>query len=263
MVCIEKKLCIGCNACVKDCPASALVLLEGKAEVKRECIQCGHCVAICPVKAVSIPEYDMEEVEEYEKKSFTIAPENFLHGVKFRRSIRNFKPQKIEKERAERVLEAGRYTATAKNRQACTFVFVQENLEEFKALVWREMPSILETLKEVAPDYAKVFTFFYRKWKENPDNDTFFFNTPAFLIIASDNSLDAGLAAANIENMAVAEGLGALYSGYMMRVIASSSVLQEWLGIGKKSISCCMLVGYPAVSYKRTAPRRKGDIILK
>ena len=43
--------------------------------------------------------------------------------------------------------------------------------------------------------------------------------TTSFLVIASKNPLDGGLAAANIENMAVAEGAGALYSGYMMRVI--------------------------------------------
>ena len=125
------------------------------------------------------------------------------------------------------------------------------------------MPSILEELKKSAPDYARAFEFFYLKWKKNPKDDTFFFNTPAFLVIASDNPLDGGLAAANIENMAVAEGLGALYSGYMMRVIGCSQALREWLGIGEKRVSCCMLLGYPAVSYKRTAPRKKADIIWK
>lgn len=263
MVYIDKEQCVGCNACVKDCPGNALVLAEGKAEVRKACIQCGHCVAVCPVKAVAIPEYDMKDVEEFEHDSFTIPSQNFLHAVKFRRSIRNFKSEKIDGEKACRVLDAGRYTATAKNEQACTFIFIQDRLEEFKALVWQEMPAILESLKETAPDYAKAFTFFYRKWKEDSEQDTFFFNTPAFLVIASQNPLDGGLAAANIENMAVAEGLGALYSGYMMRVISSSPVLREWLGVAEKRISCCMLLGYPAVSYKRTAPRRTGDIVWK
>ena len=79
-------------------------------------------------------------------------------------------------------------------------------------------------------------------------------------MIASKNPLDGGLAAANIENMAVAEGAGALYSGYMMRVIEASPVLKEWLCISELPVSCCMLLGYPAVSYKRTAPRKKGNI---
>ena len=57
-------------------------------------------VAICPSEAVSIPEYDMEDVEAYDKDTFTLKAEHYLHAVKFRRSIRNFKPEKIEREKA-------------------------------------------------------------------------------------------------------------------------------------------------------------------
>ena len=108
MIEIEKELCIGCGACVKDCPGKALAIEEGKAVYKRECIHCGHCVAICPVNAVSIPEYDMEEVEEYKEETFTVAPENFLHAVKFRRSIRDFRPEPIEQEKMRDVIQQRR-----------------------------------------------------------------------------------------------------------------------------------------------------------
>ena len=263
MVNIDESICIGCGVCKKDCPGSAIDIKEAKAVIVRKCIQCGHCVAICPVRAVSIPEYEMEDVEEYSKGSFCVEADAFLRAVKFRRSIRNYKAEKIEQEKINRVLNAGRYTATAKNMQECTFVLVQEELYEFKELVWNEMPEILKVLKETIPDYAKVFQIFYRKWKKNNSDDTFFFNAPAFLVVASANPLDGGLAAANIENMAVAEGLGALYSGYMMKVLGSSPKLMEWLGIKDRNIACCMLLGYPNVEYKRTAPRRKADIIWK
>lgn len=263
MVQIKKELCVGCGACAKDCPGHAIQIIEGKAEIRRDCIHCGHCVAICPVSAVSIPEYDMEEVEEYDENSFTVVPENFLHAVKFRRSIRNFKEQPIEKDKLKRILDAGRYTATAKNLQENHFILLQDELQEFKDLVWKEMPNILETLKVEAPEYARPFEYFYLKYQRNPKDDTFFFNTTSFLVIASRNPLDGGLAAANIENMAVAEGAGALYSGYMMRVIESSPVLKEWLGITGIPVSCCMLLGYPAVSYRRTAPRKKSEVVWR
>lgn len=260
---IDSKLCTGCGTCVKDCPGHVIQIKDGKAEVVSHCIKCGHCVAICPVKAVSIPEYDMDDVEEYVPETFQIAPENHLHAVKFRRSIRSFKARSLEKEVLKNILDAGRYTATAKNAQACTFVVVQERLDEFRQLFWKEMPSILEVLKEKARRYVRPFTLFYEMWKQDPKNDIFFFNTPCLLLIAAENTLDAGLAASNMENQAVAEGAGILYSGYLVGAISASQKLREWLGTGDKPIACCMLAGYPAVSYRRTAPRKKADIIWK
>lgn len=259
-VLIDLEKCTGCGACVKDCPGSAIVISDGKASVRKPCITCGHCAAVCPAGAVSIPEYDMADVEEYDKDAFTVSPENFLHAVKFRRSIRNYRPEALKTEMLERIIEAGRYTATAKNLQACTFVAVQTRLPEFKELFWSEFPFILHVLEETKPEYVRGFTRFYEKWKTNPADDTFFFNAPCLLVIAADNPLDGGLAAANIENMAVAEGAGALYSGYLQRTIAADPKLLDWLGLKGRTLACCMLLGYPAVKYKRTAPRRAGDI---
>lgn len=263
MIVINQETCVGCGACVKDCPGSAIHLDEGIAAAIRPCIQCGHCVAVCPVNAVSIPEFDMEDVEEYREGEFSVSGEHFLRAVKYRRSIRSFKKEIPDRETIGKILEAGRYTATAQNMQDCTFVVVRERLAEFKSLVWQEMPGIIRSLKETGPDYARAFSLFYKLWERDREKDTFFFNTPVFLVIASENPLDGGLAAANIENMAVTQGLGALYSGYMMRVIKESPVLREWLGIGEKMVSCCMLLGYPDVKYRRTAPRKKADILWK
>lgn len=257
---IDSGLCTGCKSCIKDCPGNAIVLEDGKAVVRRPCITCGHCVAVCPVKAVSIPEYDMADVEEYDPETFSVSPENFLHAVKFRRSIRNFKDKELSREVLERILDAGRYTATAKNLQACTFVAVQTRLPEFKELFWAEFPSILKVMEETKPEYVRAFTRFYEKWKADPKDDTFFFNAPCLLITAAENPLDGGLAAANMENMAVAEEAGGLYSGYLQRTVAASPVLMDWLGLKGRMLACCMLLGYPAVTYRRTAPRKKGDI---
>ena len=64
MVEINRNACTGCGQCIRDCIAKNLSLRAGKAEVSGTCILCGHCVAVCPANAVSIPEYDMADVEE-------------------------------------------------------------------------------------------------------------------------------------------------------------------------------------------------------
>lgn len=263
MVEIQENVCIGCGACVKDCPVGALRLREKRAEYAGKCILCGHCVAVCPVNAVSIPEYDMEEVEEYRKEDFTLDAQTFLRAVKFRRSIRNFTDRQIDQTTMEGILNAGRYTATAKNTQGNTFTVVQKELQEFKDLVWKELAQMVRTPEGKKSDYGKMFAYFCRKREKDHTQDALFFNCTAFLAVGSLNPLDGGLAAANMEQMAVASGAGALYSGYLQRIIAQSQELTRWLNLEGKQISCCMLLGYPDVRYRRTAPRRKADIIWK
>ena len=259
MVVIDEKKCIGCGLCAADCIALNIEV-EEKASVKKECMQCGHCVAVCPKGAVSIPEYDMDDVEEYDAETFRIDPEHFLHAVKFRRSIRSFRDRKIDRACMERILQAGRYTPTAKNSQSCRFIVLQDELDEFKDLLWDQVPELAERMKEKMPHYAMMFKFLQRRRKKDPKDDGLFFNTPSCILVAADNLLDGGLAAANIENMAAAEGAGVLYSGYLTRIIEACPRLKEWLGIQDTTLVCCMLAGYPAVTYKRTAPRKKADI---
>ena len=89
MVVIDREKCVGCGLCVSDCCASNLVIDDGKAAAKHpSCIQCGHCVAICPQGAVSIPEYDMADLEPVLCGGIT--PEAMLRSIKSRRSIRAY-----------------------------------------------------------------------------------------------------------------------------------------------------------------------------
>ena len=48
----DREKCKGCNICVRNCPAKAIRVREGLAEViKERCIDCGICVQICLTKA--------------------------------------------------------------------------------------------------------------------------------------------------------------------------------------------------------------------
>lgn len=263
MVKIDNEKCVGCGLCAADCIALNIEIKEKKAVVKKECFKCGHCVAVCPKAAVSIPEYEMEDVEEYDADSFTIEPEKVLHSIKFRRSIRSYREKQVEQEVLEQLLQAGRYTATAKNTQNCCFVFVQKELQQLKNMVWEYIDKIEKEQGSHVPRELLPFVAFNRRRKADATDDYLFRNAPVVLFITADCTIDAGLAAQNVENMAVSMDLGALYNGFLTRIADANAELKQWLGIEGKEIQACMLLGYPDRVYKRTAPRRKANVIWK
>ena len=259
MVRVDQEKCIGCGACTEDCLAFNILVDDKKAYVKGECIECGHCAALCPTGAVSIEGYDMDDVEEYVEETFRVDPENLLRAIKFRRSIRFYKDEKVKKEDLQMLLQAGRYTATAKNNQDCHFIFVQEEREELKERVW----GFIDAMGKHVDKALLPYVAFNRRRIKNPADDYLFRNAPVVLYITSDWPLDAGLAAQNVETMANAMGMGALYNGYLARISDANIELKKWLGIEDKTIKACLLLGYPDRVYRKTAPRKEANVIWK
>ncbi|HOB17285.1 MAG TPA: 4Fe-4S binding protein [Candidatus Methanoculleus thermohydrogenotrophicum] len=52
---IDLELCTGCETCADVCPAAAIRMEEGKAEVDPGlCVDCGTCVDECPSGAIHL-----------------------------------------------------------------------------------------------------------------------------------------------------------------------------------------------------------------
>lgn len=255
MIRIDSSVCIGCGSCVKDCPSKNLHLEDGVCKViQEECrLGCGHCVAICPVHAVTQDDADMTSVE---KAEFRVDPADFLLHVKSRRSIRRFQERKLTHDEVEYILQAGRFTETAKNTQAVRYIFVQDQLDEFKALVWKGWKNYCNKLLEEGDRDGRRYMIYYNKWDRDHGDDRLFFNAPGILLVLAEHPLDGGLAAANIENMAVAMGLGVLFDGYIVRALRVCPEAMDWLDAKDLPVRAAMLLGYPAVSYPNTAPRK-------
>ena len=158
------------------------------------------------------------DVEEFDKETFCLEPEKVLHSIKFRRSIRKYKPDKVKKESLEMLLQAGRYTATDKNNQDSCFVFVQNELEQLKTMVWDFIDNMEKQEGRHIARELLAYVSFNRRRKADAEDDYLFRNAPVVLYITSDWPLDAGLAAQTIETMAVSMGMGALYNGYLARI---------------------------------------------
>ena len=132
---VNEEKCIGCKACIKDCPVKDIEFIKEKASIKNSnCVKCGHCIAICPIKAISTDDYDMKEIIEYNKDNFDIKSDNFLNFIKYKRTIRSFKNQDIEHERILKIIEAGRFAPTSGNMQDVKYIVVKDKLQELRKI---------------------------------------------------------------------------------------------------------------------------------
>ena len=83
------------------------------------------------------------------------------------------------------------------------------------------------------------------------------------MVVTALSPLNGGLASSNIELMANAEGLGVLFTGFIERAIKNSKEAKKILGIDKKEVISCMLIGYPDIKFRRTVPRKQAEISWK
>lgn len=273
MIIIDQNKCISCGLCVKDCFPMDIVMKEGRVAVRHEtCIKCGHCIAVCPNNAVSIDEYPMEEVKEYNEEEFRLNADNLLNFIKYRRTIRQYQDKRVDRNDLLKIMEAGRFTQTGSNQQDVTYIVVEENLNELKELVYTNLKHMGERMLSQIPEsevqqrrYPSMWVKMFDAYKENPvKNDKLFFNAPSIIIVTATSELNGGLASSNMELMTNALGLGTFFSGFFVFAAKNSLEIREYLKIKEpKQIVSCMVIGHPAVVYKRTVPRKKAEIIWK
>lgn len=259
MVHIDKGKCIGCGLCCNDCASFILELKNDKANMVAEyCLLCGHCVAICPKNAVSIDDYDMSEVVEHNDETFGIEENVMLNTIKFRRSIRSFKEIQVEKEKIEKILEAGRYSPTGSNSQNVSYIVVQNDIPVLRGAAMGTLKEIIEAGKraENSPNSRIIFN------KIDLNNEDFLFkDAPTLILVVSDSDVNASIASANMELVANSQKLGMLYVGFFTYIANNSSEIKELLGLmSKQRIVTCLAIGYPNVQYKRTVPRKKVQV---
>ncbi|HHZ01915.1 MAG TPA: 4Fe-4S binding protein [Tissierellia bacterium] len=270
IVIIDKETCIGCGLCVEDCSRKAIKLDSNeKAEVNLElCNECSHCVAVCPQASVSMPEYDESEILELSKDNLNLDPENFLYFLKFRRSIRQFKNKEVEKDKLDKIIEAGRYSPTASNRQLNRYIVIKDKLNEVREMALKALYNMAKDPNfemKGGVDYRPMWIQMYEDFKEK-NIDRLFFNAPEIIVIVSENKsgfekVDAGLAASRMELQANLLGLGVCYIGFFERAVNYNNEIKKLMGMKEnEEFLISFVLGYPNVKYQRTANRKKADV---
>jgi len=126
-VTIEEERCTLCGLCLQVCVRQVLQEREGRIECVEplRCLACGHCKAVCPEDAVQLRYCRPEEFIPVPPRSSYPDPDTLLSFFRARRSVRSYRPDPVEREKLERIIQAGRFAPTGSNRQHLEYVVLQ------------------------------------------------------------------------------------------------------------------------------------------
>ena len=270
MITIDQEKCIGCGLCAKDCFTKDIDVTNHIAKSKRtRCIECGHCIAVCPKNAITLENYSMSEIIEYQKGDFEIDEDQYLRSLKYRRTIRQFSNKQLENQKIEKIIEAGRYSPTGGNQQNVSFCVVRDDIDSLRNMAIDELNKIANLSNEEKEKmniswYGDMWKQMYRDYHAQNKKDGLFFDAGTVILVLSKSVQNACIAAAHMETMVYAQGLGMLYSGFFTRAVAHSKDMKEYLKLNQgQEVVACLVIGYPGIKYQRTVPRKEAEIVWR
>ena len=282
MVTIDQERCNLCGLCISVCVRR--IIEEGDDSVRitdpMMCILCGHCKAVCPEDAPNIPSLKEEEFEPLPPKEDLPKADQLMGFFRSRRSTRIYGKEPVERDKMEKIIEAGRFAPTGGNRQPIRYVVVHtpdkmemirkmtfETLVEEGARIDNAVKRHGENGEPISPEdmLRHVYTDIWRDIAEiyqQQGKDLLFYHAPVLVIchfdpeVTTTAEVDAGMAAMQMALMAEALGLGTCYCGFLCMAIRASLGLRDALQIpvGDR-VPVSFMLGYPDVPFIKLVSR--------
>lgn len=249
MINLNEEKCIGCGTCATVCATMAIKIEDGKPSIKQEaCMNCGHCYCLCPTDALSVDAPNMDTA---------VAENDVEKAIISRRSIRRFKDETPAHETIERALRLASWAPSSKNQKANGWSVilgkdkVKETLET--ALAWCHENKKNRGLLRLYKSGINLIT-----------NDA-----PCLIFswIKSDainKETDCAIAMASAELMLQTSGIGTCWAGFAQVVFSTDASLLELIGVPEGAeLTCCLMAGVPAETYKKIPERLESNIVWK
>ena len=268
---VNQATCIKCGKCVTECPARIISMVNGEIpaisqENEANCYQCQHCLSICPAASISILGRDPKDSLPLTGKLPDATQMELL--IKGRRAVRQYKPENLEPEILQQLLDVACYAPTGRNTRQVRFTVVNDRQ---KLLEIRN--EIMEKLVKIAngegfPAGMEFFSTYVRQWEEN-GTDFIFRGAPHFIVASTPKEIptpveDCLIALATFELYAQTLGVGTVWDGLAKYVI--NDLLPEFkirLGIPDGHVfGYAMAFGKPAVHYSRTTQHEPAGVHL-
>lgn len=269
IITIDKEKCTGCGHCTKACPYKLIQinadnnLPQTAPHAEKACMDCGHCVAVCPHGALTHKSMSPDECMPLNPE-WHIDEKKAEYFLRSRRSIRNFKQKKVEKETLHNLIRTASYAPSGHNSQPVNWLVIHdtEKLRELTAMVidW------MKDLKEKNPSMAKMMNLDMIIAGHNLGFDAVCWSAPHLIAVHGHkkNPLapdSCRIAMAYLDLAANSFHLGTCWAGFFYMALLSWQPLKEALGMPEDH-NCygTMITGYPELSYKRFPVRKEPQI---
>lgn len=288
----NQDICTGCGLCVQVCKDFSLEIVNGKVSQSTTpvfgCIGCGHCMAICPENAIKITGRDISPDDLLETTSDeVISYKALLNMFQKRRSIREFKDKAIPTEVLDKIINAASTAPMGLPPSDVNLLVFQSKtqLNNFAA----DFANYLKSMKWIV---SNLFLGIMRPFWGKTNHDLFrgfvkplihtftttnihdfnpiTYNAPAAIYFYASpwaDPADPIVAATTAMYAAEALGLGSCMIGSIHPLIQNGSKAASFRkrhGIRYKSREgVFLLLGYPAVKYRKSIQRRFSSVDFK
>jgi nitroreductase len=279
-IAVDETLCQACGECVRECVRHQTIPAGKHVDHTHPlCGRCLHCYAVCPAGAIVLSDgYVL--LADAGPHLHAVMPEALEYALAYRRSTRRFQDRPVSRDMIERVVQAGRYIPSGGNRHAYAFTVVTDPGVKDRLLVeFQTFYGRIRKLMGNAALKAVVSLFlgpYERTFLRDPDysqrmkdlldrfhagEDPVFYHAPAVIVIHSQELIptpheDSVLAGYNMTLMAQALGLGSCFVTLGQKAINASARCKAIVGLDPKDqVHAIVLLGYPAVRYRRVVPK--------
>jgi len=284
---INQETCKKCKLCVEVCPVNIIEAdTDGVVNFipEREiiCLECGQCMAVCPTDSAKISKYTYGD-------NLIKLPDNkvdylqFINFISTRRSIRNFKDKPVEKDVAEKIIDALRYApyGAEPNKVEITVVnnrnVIETSLSHIEKFLdniikWVDSPVVSRIIKykKGVETFSTLKNHLYPMSKlENYKlkyGDRITRGAPALIIFharpdAEEHTNNALIYATYAMFAIHSLGLGGSMNGIVPAAINKVKKVKEIFNIpNKHEAVISIMFGYPKYKYRKTVKRESKKI---
>ena len=298
-VIIDHERCNGCGLCIAVCIGAPLSLVDGRVHVDQGkyfgCFACGHCMSVCPMDCIKVEGRDLSPADMFPLQA-TARPNqeaaqlpnnqpasyaSLAALLTARRSVRRYLNKPIPREMIEKILDSVT-TAPMGIPPTDVEVLVLENkdaverftadvIELFKKVRWLVSDPVRWLMRPLmSKETAEVYKGFLAVAitsileKHDQGQNWLTYDAPCALYFYASpfsDPADPIIAATYAMLAAQSLGLGSCMLGTIPYCFQYSRKLREKYHMPHKSQQGLMLIlGYPAVTYRRGIKRRLGDV---